>query len=175
MSKFFTWFSLRAQNGMISQNNQFIKRWPACPKIAVYGPSNTFIEEISTRMAVDLGVPILKPQQLINEAVHNFNTDRKYDHPFFKWIHDHKDDPEALLREKILIKLLILNQSYGEGFILNDFPNNVDQALMLEDYKGGLNAFVHISLPAEVLVEIEEAKIKCADCHKVYYKNNIIS
>ena len=43
------------------ENNQFIKRWPACPKIAVYGPPNIFMEEISTRMAVDLGVPILKP------------------------------------------------------------------------------------------------------------------
>ena len=46
---------------------------------------------------------------------------------------------------------------------------------MLEDYKGGLNAFVHVSLPAEILVEIEESKIKCADCNKVYYKKDVIS
>ena len=46
---------------------------------------------------------------------------------------------------------------------------------MMEDYKGGLNAFVHLSLPAEILVEIEASKVKCADCHKVYYKNDIIS
>ena len=32
--------------------------------------------------------------------------------------------------------------------------------MMLEDYKGGLNAFIHISLPAEILVEIEESKME---------------
>lgn len=46
---------------------------------------------------------------------------------------------------------------------------------MLEEYRGGLNAFVHISLPDEVLVDIEETKIVCQDCSKHYYKNDVIS
>lgn len=167
--KFFTNLSLKLQNGFFSRDNKFLKRWPTCPKIAVFGPPNVFLDEISTRMAIDLGVPILKPEHLIDEAVRNYETDRKYDHPFFKWVYEHKDDTEALDKEKILLKLLHLNQSYGEGFILNDFPGNLNQALMLEDYKGGLNAFVHISLPFEILIQVENAKIKCEDCDKVYY------
>jgi hypothetical protein len=47
--------------------------------------------------------------------------------------------------------------------------------MMLEDYKGGLNAFIHISLPAEILVEIEESKIRCVGCDKIYYKKDVIS
>jgi hypothetical protein len=37
-----------------------------------------------------------------------------------------------------------------------------------------MNAFVHLSLPDEILVDIEESKYKCADCSRMYYKNDII-
>ena len=37
-----------------------------------------------------------------------------------------------------------------------------------------MNAFVHLSLPDEILVDIEESKFKCADCSRMYYKNDII-
>jgi NAD-dependent SIR2 family protein deacetylase len=37
-----------------------------------------------------------------------------------------------------------------------------------------MNAFVHLSLPDEILVDIEESKCKCADCSRMYYKNDII-
>ena len=45
----------------------------------------------------------------------------------------------------------------------------------MEEFKGGLNAFVHVSLPDEILVDIEESKLSCHDCGKVYYKNDVIS
>jgi Zn finger protein HypA/HybF involved in hydrogenase expression len=45
----------------------------------------------------------------------------------------------------------------------------------LEEYRGGMNSFVHLSLPDEILVDIEESKVKCTDCHRNYYKNDIIS
>ena len=47
---------------------------------------------------------------------------------------------------------------------MTDGPSNTFEANLLEEYKGGLNAFVHISLPAEILVDIEQSKCKCADC-----------
>ena len=37
-----------------------------------------------------------------------------------------------------------------------------------------MNAFVHISLPDNVLIDIEENKIKCQSCERVYYKGTII-
>lgn len=36
-----------------------------------------------------------------------------------------------------------------------------------------MNAFVHVSLPDEILVDIEENKITCNDCGKAYYTHNI--
>lgn len=42
------------------------------------------------------------------------------------------DDTEALLREKIYLKLLRLTPHAQNGFILTDFPNNVAEAEMLE-------------------------------------------
>jgi adenylate kinase family enzyme len=58
--------------------------------------------------------------------------------------------------------------------VLTDFPSTVGQAELLEEYKGGMNAFVHLTLPDEILVDIEESKCKCADCYRTYYKNDIV-
>ena len=57
---------------------------------------------------------------------------------------------------------------------MSDFPHDLRAAEMMEEYKGGLNSFVHLSLPDEVLVDIEETKIICPDSGRVYYKDDII-
>jgi adenylate kinase family enzyme len=68
-----------------------------------------------------------------------------------------------------------LASEFQGGFIFNDFPQNVQQAEMLEEYKGGLNAMVHFSFPSEVLVEIESVKTTCTNCEKVYYAEDVIN
>ena len=82
-------------------------------------------------------------------------------------------DGDALLRERIYLKLLRLCPHAQEGFILTDFPNSLAEAEVLEQYKGGMNAFVHLSLPDDILVDIEENKVSCNDCGKVYYADDI--
>lgn len=44
---------------------------------------------------------------------------------------------------------------------------------MMETFRGGLNAFIHVSLPDDILVDIEENKLTCGDCGKVYYPEGI--
>ena len=44
---------------------------------------------------------------------------------------------------------------------------------MLEQFRGGMNAIVHLNFPDEILVDIEENKQNCADCGRVYYPNEI--
>ena len=83
-------------------------------------------------------------------------------------------DVEAIHHEKIPLKMLRLTASAQDGFILTDFPTNLAQAEQLEEYKGGMNAFVHLSLPDEILVDIEESKLKCSECERLYYKNDVI-
>jgi hypothetical protein len=51
----------------------------------------------------------------------------------------------------------------------------VAEAEMLEEYRGGVNSFVHISLPDDIVVAIEEAKLVCNDCGRVYYNETIVS
>ena len=46
---------------------------------------------------------------------------------------------------------------------------------MLEEYRGGMNSFVHISLPDDVMVAIEENKLNCNHCGRVYYNETIVS
>ena len=118
----FTAISTRLQNGLFSRSNNFIKRWPTQPKIAMYGPPNVFMDEISTRLAIDLGVPLLNPSGLIQSAANAFETDPQFNHPFYQWINEavRRGDGDAIQKEKILLKLLQLEPSYQEGFVLND-------------------------------------------------------
>ena len=57
------------------------------------------MEEITTRMAIDLGVPILSANQLILEASNNYETDPEFNHPFFAWINEHvkKEDFASII------------------------------------------------------------------------------
>ena len=41
---------------------------------------------------------------------------------------------------------------------------------MLEEFRGGINAVVHLSLPDHVLLDIEQSKLACRNCGKHYYK-----
>ena len=51
--------------------------------------------------------------------------------------------------------MLRITNTSREGFVLTDFPRVVQEAEMLEEYRGGMNAFVHMSLPDEIMVQIE--------------------
>ena len=46
---------------------------------------------------------------------------------------------------------------------------------MLEEFKGGMNAFVHLSVPDDVQVAIEETKHICPDSGRLYYPEKIIN
>lgn len=79
------------------------------------------------------------------------------------------DDQDALVKERVHVKLLRLIPQAARGFVLTDFPNTVQEAEMMETFRGGVNAFVHVSLPDDILVDIEENKTSCGDCGRVYY------
>jgi|Transcript_45396 adenylate kinase family enzyme len=104
-------------------------------------------------------------------------NDPDFDHPFFEKVANlvREGDQEQLIREKVPLKLLRLTPAAQDGMVLIDFPYEPAEAELLEEYRGGLNAFVHVSLPDEVLVDIEETKIVCADCSKTYYKDDVRS
>lgn len=97
-------------------------------------------------------------------------------HSFFLRVRDmiNAEDAEGLLKEKVYLKLLRLTPHAQEGFVLTDFPNNVAEAEMLEQFRGGMNAFVHVSLPDDVLIDIEENKHVCDGCGRCYYSETII-
>ena len=44
---------------------------------------------------------------------------------------------------------------------------------MLEEFRGGMNSFVHLSLPDDVQVQIEQTKLACAHCGREYYPEEI--
>ena len=80
-----------------------------------------------------------------------------------------------IVKEKIPLKLLRLTPAAQEGMIMIDYPYELAEAELMEEYRGGLNAFVHISLPDDVCASIEDTKIVCQDCGKTYYKEDTIS
>ena len=66
-----------------------------------------------------------------------------------------------------------IHDTAQDGFILSDYPRTVADAETLEELHGGINAFVHLSLPERFLAQLEEAKFQCEDCSTVYYGKEI--
>ena len=56
-----------------------------------------------------------------------------------------------------------------------DYPRSRAEAELMEEYRSGMNAFVHLSLPDEILVDIEENKMRCTSCDKIHFKKDIRS
>jgi adenylate kinase family enzyme len=46
--------------------------------------------------------------------------------------------------------MLRVTNTSRDGFILTDFPRERKEAEILEEYRGGINSFVHLSLPDDV-------------------------
>ena len=113
----------------------------------------------------------------MNNAATLNSDNPDYQHAFFEKAGEiiREGDRNRIIAEKIPLKLLRLTPSAQEGMIIIDYPYSVDEAELLEEYRGGLNAFVHVSLPDEILVDIEETKVVCQDCGKHYYKDDVIS
>lgn len=78
-------------------------------------------------------------------------------HPFFIKAKEMLDagDLDQQIKDKLALKMLRITNTSREGFVLTDFPRVVQEAEMLEEYRGGMNAFVHMSLPDEIMVQIE--------------------
>ena len=96
-------------------------------------------------------------------------------HPFFIKAKEMLDagDIDQQINDQLATKLLRVTNTSRDGFILTDFPRVVQEAEMLEEYRGGMNAFVHLSLPEEIQVAVEEVKHKCQDCGRHYYSESI--
>ena len=113
---------------------------------------------------------------LLKNVVEQAGKTEEYSHSFFMRVRDMilAEDDEGLLKEKVHTKLLRLSAPANDGFVLLNFPKDAQEAEALESYKGGLNAFVHVSLPDDVLVDIEENKLTCNDCGRNYYPEKLV-
>jgi adenylate kinase family enzyme len=123
-----------------------------------------------------MGIPVISMAQLLDNVAREAGSG-EFDHPFYTKVADmvNAGDADAIYRDKVPLKLLRLTEAAQEGFVLLDYPCTRQEAELMEEFKGGLNAFVHVSLPDEILVDIEENKMRCTDCDKMFYKNDIVS
>ena len=77
------------------------------------------------------------------------------------------------MSNKIPLKLLRLTPEARDGFILVDFPKNIAEAELLEEYQGGMNAFIHIEMPEKYGRMIESKKTTCQNCSKEYVLEDV--
>lgn len=78
------------------------------------------------RFAIDLGIPIVSVPQLMQNVAKKTN-DPDFNHPFFRKVAEmvNNDDREAIMREKIPLKLLRLTPAAQDGMVLVDFPYEI--------------------------------------------------
>ena len=124
-----------------------------------------------------MGVPVFSMAQIYANIQQFAGRSEEWNHPFYIKVKEMLDagDHSQLINDKVALKLLRLTNTSREGFILTDFPRVVQEAEMLEEYRGGMNSFVHLSFPDDVMVAIEENKLSCNDCGGLYYTETIVS
>ena len=124
-----------------------------------------------------MGLPVLSMEQIYNNISAFAGKTEDFNHPFFLKVKAMIDngDLDQQIKDKIALKILRLSNTGREGFILTDFPRVVPEAEMLEEFRGGMNSFVHLSFPDDVMVAIEENKMACNHCGRMYYTETIVS
>jgi len=124
-----------------------------------------------------MGLPVISMMQVMSNIQRFAGQSEDFSHPFFLKVKDMLDneDMDAQIRDKVALKLLRLSNTGRDGFVMTDFPRNVAEAEMLEEFRGGMNAFVHLSLPDDIMVAIEENKLECSHCSRIYYTEPIVS
>ena len=129
------------------------------------------------RFSIDLGLPVVSVDQMLKNVSKYAGKTEEFNHKFFHRVKEMVDagDEQTIHNEKIPLKLLQLNPACNDGFILTDFPRDVAEAEQLEEFRGGLNAYVHLTLPLDVLFDIERVRIQCEDCNRNYYTEDIIN
>ena len=159
---------------LMNRPGKFLKRWPDKPRILFFGPPNVPITKLAQRLSIDLGVPVINMEQEFKNVQDKLNEDA--DHPFFVKVREMLDnqDFETIAKEKIGSKLLRINEYAQDGFILNNFPNSIVDAESLEEIDGGMNSFVHLSMPDKFLAQMESTKYQCNDCGAIYWKDDVV-
>lgn len=81
------------------------------------------------------------------------NDDGDFAHPFYARARQLLLDNnyQTLIDQRIPLKLLMLHPYTQQGFLLTDFPNNTEEAEMLEEMHGGMNGLLHIWLEKDWL------------------------
>ena len=127
------------------------------------------------RLSVDLGVPVIDVEEMTKRVQQLVGTNEDFSHPFYLKVKEMLDagDHEAFTKEKIIPKLLRIEDSAASGFILDNFPRTIADAENLEELHGGLNSFVHVAFPERFIAQMEEVKVVCQDCGTVYYSERI--
>ena len=76
------------KKGFLKKDRGFIQRWPTNPKIVFFGPPNVFQEELTQRFAVDLGVPVVSMDQILQNVVDQAGKTEEFSHSFFIRVRD---------------------------------------------------------------------------------------
>lgn len=162
---------------LTKRSDQFLRRWPKSPKIVFFAAPNSFQDELVQRFGIDMGLPVISMTSVLNNISQYAGKHEEFNHPFFLKVKAMVDagDIDQLISDKVALKVLRLTNTSREGFILTDFPNHVQEAELLEEFRGGMNSFVHLSLPDDVMVQIEENRLTCMDCGRNYYPEEVRS
>jgi hypothetical protein len=62
-------FKTNLKKGFFNRDKYLIQRWPNQPKVVFYGPPNVFQDELQQRLALDLGVPVISMNDIMQNVV----------------------------------------------------------------------------------------------------------
>lgn len=151
---------------------------PSSPKIILFGTPNVDTRLFATRLAIDIGVPVLSIKQIYKTILlfeESYSQELFYRKVISILKNENKVEAAVQLEaESIPEKLLNLTKNTDLGYVLYDYPNNVTQAKNLENQSnGGVNLVVNLQMNKEVAEERERIRFECGGCGREYFNKNV--
>jgi adenylate kinase len=136
-------------------------------KIVFIGPAGSGKGTQSALVSKYYGIPVISTGQLLRKRVKEGDDFGTYISSLInKGIYVSNDIILSLLSERLA------KDDCSKGFIIDGFPRNVEQAVMLGEHLGlnGIDAAIVLNVPREMLFDRVSGRHECGTCSTVYNK-----
>ena len=138
--------------------------------VILLGPPGAGKGTVGSRISESFGLPLVSSGDLLREAVQKGTG---HGAKAKKFMDEGELVPDSLVID--LIKERISREDCKGGFMLDGFPRNLDQALMLEDaYEDSPDLkVIYLKADDDFLVKRLSGRRVCPECGRVYHLVNI--
>lgn len=132
-------------------------------KIMLFGPQGAGKGTIGAKISSKYGLPLLSAGQMLRDAMKEGSEVGKIAE---KYINDGNLVPPEVITD--VIKERITKDDCADGYILDGFPRNLEQAKLFGEKMDEIDHIIEFDAPKELLIHRLSGRRTCKECGAVY-------